>query len=238
MQAIILAGGFGTRLQNIVSDVPKPMAPIGDIPFLNYVLESLYRYKVEKVVLAVGYKSECIIDYFGDDFKGIPLKYSNEDEPLGTGGAIRKALELCDGEYIVVVNGDTLFNIDYQKLYEYSVLSKNDITIALKEMSNFDRYGEVITDDNNKVLAFNEKKMTANGNVNGGIYIIKKILLKEYPKKFSLESDVLECSGNSIDIGALVFRDYFVDIGVPEDYAKAQIELDKIMLIGKEERRE
>ncbi|MEO0042666.1 MAG: hypothetical protein RL329_2114, partial [Bacteroidota bacterium] len=140
-EAIILAGGMGTRLREAVADVPKPMAPIGNRPFLAYLLDDLKIQKIKKVVLSVGYQYEVIQNYFGNHYKGIQISYSIENQPLGTGGGIRLALNECRQENIFILNGDTFFKVNLSKLATFHHRTQADLSIALKKMSHFDRYG-------------------------------------------------------------------------------------------------
>lgn len=228
MEAIILAGGFGTRLQHVVSDVPKPMAPINKIPFLQYIFEYLLKNNISKVILAVGYKSEIIIDYFGDKYKEIDILYSNEYTPLFTGGAIKKALNLCENKNIFIINGDTYFDVDLSNMFNFHRESNSDLTIAVKEMLNFSRYGTVEFSDT-KVIKFNEKKSKEIGFINGGIYIINRDILDMVDlEKFSFEKDFMEKYINKADIRAFKSNGYFIDIGIPEDYYKAQKQINKL----------
>lgn len=218
MQAIILAGGFGTRLKNIVNDLPKPMANVNGKPFLSYILDQLVRYKFDKVVLAVGYKKESIINYFNDEYKGIKIIYSIEDHPLGTGGCIKKALELIDDEYCYVINGDTYFDINFLE-----IKNPKSILIACKYLEKFSRYGsvEII---NGKINKFNEKQFCENGYINGGIYLLRKDIFSRYNlgETFSIEKDFFEKYFDDLEIEAYCSNSYFIDIGIPEDYFKAQ----------------
>jgi len=229
MEAIILAGGFGTRLQAVVADVPKPMAPIGQVPFLSYLLKYLHNYGVRKAVLSTGYLSDKIKDYYGDSFGGdMELVYSVEQEPLGTGGAVLQSASYTADDNILVINGDTFFDVDLQKMMFEHLQKGADMTIALKPMKDFERYGtiELLQD---RVVAFQEKQPTAEGNINGGIYIIKKDLLSQFNvgTKFSLEVDFLQKYFNQLDIRGFISTEYFIDIGIPEDYLRAQSELIK-----------
>ena len=220
MKAIVLAGGFGTRLQSVVKDVPKPMAEINKKPFLTYLLERLNFYGFHDVTLSVGYKQESIINHFKDSYKDISLHYCKEDTPLGTGGAIKKALEMIRSkENILVLNGDTFFDIDLKKFYN---LSKNaPLTLALKEMENFDRYGSVEV-KNGKITAFREKKFVQKGLINTGVYSLHKTILENIPQKqFSFETFLEQQK----EINYSIDNGYFVDIGVPQDYYKAQVDL-------------
>ncbi len=218
MEAIVLAGGFGTRLAHVVSDVPKPMAPVCNRPFLRFILDDLQRKGVERVILAVGYKQEVIRDYFGEHYRGMQIVYSSEDEPLFTGGAIKKALRLCKEERVFVVNGDTFFDVNLQDMMR----AQAEIVVAVKQMHDFSRYGTVRVDDG-RIRGFCEKKPCKQGYINGGVYLISRIVLENYPQgKFSFEKDILESRLSEIDMAAVESTGYFIDIGVPEDYATAQ----------------
>ncbi len=218
MQAIILAGGFGTRLKSAVSNVPKPMAPINSKPFLEYVLEELNNNGFNKAILAIGYMKDCIIDYFGERYKNIKLVYSIEDEPLGTGGCIKQAMKYIDDDFAFILNGDTMFKIDFNEMSK-----ANEISIACKKMSKFDRYGEVKI-LNNTIVSFEEKKYVEEGYINGGIYYLPKNIFDSYelPKNFSIEKDFFERYISQLKMYAFLSNDYFIDIGIPEDYIKAQ----------------
>lgn len=217
-EAIILAGGFGTRLRSVVTDLPKPMADVNGKPFLYFLLESLNNQNFSKVVLSVGYKHESIIQYFGKQFKQMTLDYAIEDSPLGTGGAIQLALEKIGTKKCFVLNGDTYFNIDFRLLTQTDALC----TIAGKTMFNFDRYG-TIEADNDKVVCFNEKKPMEKGIINGGVYYLDSDIFKAYQlSKFSFENEVLPELAQKKQLKLVTFDSYFMDIGIPEDYKQFQ----------------
>lgn len=216
MEAIVLAGGFGTRLKEVVSDVPKPMAPVNGKPFLEYLLKDLSKKGIKHVILAVGYKKEIIKEYFKNKYEDIEITYSEELVPLGTGGAIKKALKLVKEEDVFIVNGDTFFDVDLKKMKEFHTENKSILTVAVKEMENFDRYGSLII-KKNKIIEFEEKKKKDKGKINGGIYLIKKDLLSRMEKEnFSFEKEVLE--DKKIEKHSYESEGYFIDIGIPEDY--------------------
>lgn len=220
MEVIILAGGFGTRLQAVVSDVPKPMAPINEKPFLEYILDDLKMKGITKVILAVGYKKEIIKNYFKEDYKGIKIKYSEENSPLGTGGAIKQALFYCETNDVFIVNGDTFFDIDFIEMQKKHQENQNDLTIAIKEMENFDRYGTIVI-KNEEIVKFEEKKYREKGWINGGIYLLKNNLLENNKNiTFSFEKNILENENIGIKKGIFKSEGYFIDIGIPEDYYK------------------
>jgi D-glycero-alpha-D-manno-heptose 1-phosphate guanylyltransferase len=223
VEVVILAGGKGTRLSEIVSDVAKPMAPVNGKPFLYYLFKWLKQYPVEKVILSTGYLSESIEAYFGRVFKGIPIEYVVEDKPLGTGGAIMLAIKNTKSDNILIINGDTYFPIDINKFYSSHIANSHLFSIALKQMQNFSRYGSVEC-EKDTVLKFNEKKYCSEGLINGGIYLINKqyIESKHIPVPFSLETEILEKETRTYLIKGVVFDDLFIDIGIPEDYHRAQ----------------
>lgn len=223
MEVVILAGGFGRRLRTVLDNIPKPMAPVRNKPFLEYILIWLSRYNIRKAVLSVGYKYESIVSYFGNEFNKISLEYAIESEPLGTGGGILNALDKISDENFLIVNGDTFFPVDLNALLASHLLMNSNITVALKEMSNFDRYGAVDIDNENNIIQFHEKKYQKEGLINGGIYLLKKSFICELnlPFQFSFEKEVLEKHSKENKIKGMIFREGFLDIGIPEDYQKA-----------------
>jgi D-glycero-alpha-D-manno-heptose 1-phosphate guanylyltransferase len=222
-EAVILAGGFGTRLRGLISDVPKPMADVAGKPFLCYVLHWLGKYDVKKVIISAGYKAEKIIEYFDDSYEGISIGYAVEEKPLGTGGAVRFASGRTKGNDILVINGDTWFPVDLKSFLLFHMNNSNLFSVALKRMTDFSRYGTVEF-KNGTIQKFSEKKFCTEGLINGGIYMINRSFLEsgEFPEVFSLEKDLLEKEVDSGNIKGIVFEDPFIDIGVPEDYTRAQ----------------
>ena len=222
-EAVILAGGFGTRLRSIISEIPKPMAPIGDTPFIYYLLKQLQHFKINKVVLSVGYKYESIIEYFGYQFENMELSYSIEETPLGTGGGVKLAISQIQEDKFILLNGDSFFGVDLTALANFHISNKAEISLSLKPLSNFDRYGSVSIDDNNKVCKFLEKQPCRYGLINGGIYIINKQIFNHIDTdKFSLEKDILEPNVKHETIYGFISDSFFIDIGIPEDYSKAE----------------
>lgn len=229
MEAVILAGGFGTRLAHIVKDVPKPMAPIAGRPFLQYVLAWCENQGIDRAIVAVGYKKEVIKRYFGERYHNIELVYSAEETPLFTGGALKKALTVCKAEAVIVVNGDTLFDVDLRRLSAFHRDEDADITVAVKPMQNFERYGTVQM-EGHRIMGFEEKTYRDEGIINGGVYVINRNRLESiHSNKFSFETDVLARKVREWKINAFVSDSYFIDIGVEQDYFRAQKELCKIL---------
>jgi D-glycero-alpha-D-manno-heptose 1-phosphate guanylyltransferase len=223
MEAIILAGGLGRRLNDVVSAVPKPMAPINGKPFLYHLFQWLRQYPVEKLVLSVGYMSENITGYFGNSFLSIPIVYAKEEKPLGTGGAILYALQKTSGDNILIINGDTYFPIDINDFHLFHTKNRHLFSIALKPMQKFSRYGSVECRENS-IVKFNEKKFCSDGLINGGIYLANRQYLesKQMPEVFSFEKEILEKEAGSSNLKGLVFDNLFIDIGIPEDYHRAE----------------
>lgn len=224
MQILILAGGLGTRLKDIVSDRPKPMALVNDIPFLQYIINNLKRQNLCDIILAVGYMHDKIKDYFNDgkDF-GVSIQYAIEDRLLGTGGAIKNAENLYKGNQIMVLNADTYFNINYAEMIKFHNDKNAKLTIALTKTNDAQRYGKVELDDSKKVISFSEKSNVPTSNyVNGGIYIMnhEAISLIEPHKNASFEKEVIPKILKKYDIYGFESNGYFIDIGIPDDYKK------------------
>lgn len=224
MEAIILAGGFGTRLQKVVNDVPKPMADINGRPFLSYLMDYLSSQDISKVLLSVGYKYEIIKNYFGLKYKNLDIEYVIEAEPLGTGGALGKALKQTNENNVLVLNGDTFFNLDLKKLVDFHLAQNSILTLSLKPMHNFDRYGTAILKDN-RVIGFEEKSFKIFGYINGGVYVLDRKIdeyFMQYSNNFSFEIDFLQKNILGSKPFAFISDSYFIDIGIPEDYEKAK----------------
>ena len=248
MQAILLCGGMGTRLRSVVSDRPKPMADICGKPFLQYLLEMLRDKGITEVIFALGYMGEMIEEYFQDGSAfGLKIAYSYEEEPLGTGGAIRNALPKILEEEVLVLNADTYFPMDYQGLLRFHQENDGDFSLATRAIEDISRYGAVRRDPAGRILAWNEKlgdggqqpgegskqpiegnaqqaasasPKSLSGEINGGIYVMKKSLIAEIPEgKHSLEQDCIpKWLSEGKRIFGLPFHGYFMDIGIPEDY--------------------
>ena len=226
--AIILAGGFGTRLSDLARDIPKPMIQVNGRPFLEYVLDYLQRQGIKNVILSTGYLSEVIEAHFGKSYHNIKISYSVEDKPLGTGGAIMAALRLAGSPDCLVMNGDTLFLADLNDLERMHREKNADISLLLRNVDNVGRYGAVNIDKYNLITGFSEKEVSKReGLVNGGIYMIKKESLSKLkmPSVFSLEKDLFSALPRKLKLYGLESDGYFIDIGTPEDYMKAIDEL-------------
>lgn len=226
LEAIILAGGLGTRLSLLVKDRPKAMVEVGGRPFLELLLDRLVHCAVGRVILATGHCHERIEEHFGRRWKGLEISYSMEAYPLGTGGALWKALVLATRNEVFVLNGDTYFEVDFKRLCEFHRGLGADVTIALKPMRDFDRYGTVEVKDG-RITRFREKAKVQEGLINGGVYLMNRSSIRRFavPEKFSLETDFLEKKVSEIALAGFIEDGYFIDIGVPDDYSRAQREL-------------
>lgn len=223
---IILAGGLGTRLRSVVADKPKCMADINGKPFIHYLCKQIEQFNFNKVIFSVGYQKEIVIDYFNQHAHTYSFTYefAIEDEPLGTGGAIMHAIKQSDTDDFFVMNGDTLFLADCNAILSTQQQKMADCTIALKPIKQADRYGIVTINENDAITAFKEKKTGASGLINGGIYFVfrKSFETIPFPDKFSFEKDYLETMLNERDMFGYVSSEYFIDIGIPEDYEKSK----------------
>jgi D-glycero-alpha-D-manno-heptose 1-phosphate guanylyltransferase len=225
IEAIVLAGGQGTRLRTIVRDLPKPMADIAGRPFLWWLMTRLNQQSVGRVILSVGYKSGAIQDYFGAAFDGMEISYAVESEPLGTGGAMKLALEKAREPEVIVLNGDTYADVDLQGLMCRFDSSGSDLAVAVTHLNNSARYGSLVIEEKTSIITgFSEKQGPAAGYVNAGVYCLRRDMFVKYsaPAKFSFERDFLPKNLGILRAIAVKAVRAFVDIGVPRDYTAAQ----------------
>jgi len=226
-QAIVLAGGLGTRLREAVPDLPKCMAPVAGRPFLYHVINYLRKQGITSFIFSLGYKHEVIEQYLKDEFHTLDYQCVIETEPLGTGGAIQLSCRHASEKQVLVTNGDTLFKVDLAELASFHKAQDADCTLALKPMKNFDRYGMVEINKKGIVESFREKQFYTDGLINGGVYLlnVERFLSHSYPLKFSFEKDYLEQQVEQGALSAQAQDGYFIDIGIPDDYNKAQSDL-------------
>ncbi|MCW3119164.1 MAG: Histidinol phosphate phosphatase, partial [Chitinophagaceae bacterium] len=231
-QAIILAGGLGTRLRSVVSELPKCMAPVAGRPFLFYVINYLRSEGVETFIFSLGYKHKIIEDYLQDQFATLSYQVVIEAEPLGTGGAARLACLQATEKNVLLANGDTLFRININKLASFHTEKESVCTLSLKPMKNFDRYGVVELNSDLTIKSFKEKQHYESGLINGGLYAlnVEQFLKEIFPEKFSFENDYLEKKYRDHKMFGLLQDSYFIDIGIPEDFNKAQEDFKSIPL--------
>jgi len=224
-EAIVLAGGFGTRLRGVVDDVPKPLAPVAGRPFLAWLLDRLAASGMRRCILATGYLSDVIEQRIGTRWQGMEIAYSVEPEPLGTGGAIRLAANRLQGDAAHVLNGDTWLEYDPIALEAAACESYSPVAIALAHVDDVARYGAVDI-DHGRVAGFREKGEAGPGWINAGCYFLGADALAALPARnaFSFEQDVLQPRVQAGVVAAFTTTAGFIDIGVPEDYASAQLQ--------------
>jgi len=225
MQCIILAGGEGKRLRAEVSDLPKPLAPIGGHPFLAYLLAHLERHGVADIILAVGYHNEQIVEAFGPRYGQMNLRYAIERKPLGTGGALRQALGMVDRFPAFAVNGDTYLDLDLGAMRRAHDGAKARLTVAVRRVVDTGRYGRVVV-AHDRIVAF-AASGAGPGLINCGTYLFADNPLVEprLPDRFSFETEFLARNVKALAPLAFETTGYFIDIGVPADYHRAQTEL-------------
>ena len=224
MEVIILAGGLGTRLKEVIGAYPKCMAPVNGKPFLAYLFDYVNQQNATRVILSLGYKHKVVIDWLEEQDLDFELDYVIESEPLGTGGGILAAMEVAETDDVAVLNGDTMFKVNLKEQYAFHKSKNAATTLALKKMHKFDRYGAVNTDASCVITSFEEKQYKEEGLINGGAYFINRdaFLAKNLPEKFSFEKDYLEKFIKEKKFYGFVTEDYFIDIGIPTDYETAQ----------------
>ncbi len=229
MEAIILAGGLGTRLREVVADVPKAMAPVAGRPFLEILLTVLARKGFTRVVLSLGYLADQVVAHFGERFAGMDLLYEIEQSPLGTGGAMRAALGRCRGEHVFVFNGDTMLDLEVAEVEQQRHGQPAPVIVA-REVADTKRYGRLDVVDG-QVRGFFEKGAAGPGLINAGCYVLPRGILDAFEpgKPFSFETDFLHGAVKQQRFDVFVSRGYFIDIGVPDDFARAQVELADIV---------
>lgn len=234
MEAIILAGGMGTRLAARLDGVPKPMAPVAGRPFLEILLSQLGRAGCTRAILSVGHLHQIIENHFGAGFRGITIDYAIEHTPLGTGGAIRAALSQTREKSTLVLNGDTFLDADYAAMLRHHQQQTSPLTIAITRCANAARYGGVAVSgpgetmrETMRVTGFEEKGRADAGWINAGAYAFNN----NFPwpprlqERFSFETDLLAPEIATLAPAAYPVDGFFLDIGVPEDLDRAQTEL-------------
>jgi D-glycero-alpha-D-manno-heptose 1-phosphate guanylyltransferase len=226
MEAIVLAGGLGTRLESKLSGIPKAMAPIAGRPFLEILLNQLQRAGCTRVLLSVGHLHQVIQHHFGASFHGLPLHYVIESAPLGTGGAIRMALHAAREPSVLTLNGDTFLDADYAAMMRFHQAQGAGVTIAITHQTNIARYGGVLVEQK-RIVDFEEKGRSGPGWINAGAYVLSKEMQwpPTLPEKFSFEVDFLAPEIIRLAPAAYQVDGFFLDIGVPEELARAQRDL-------------
>jgi D-glycero-alpha-D-manno-heptose 1-phosphate guanylyltransferase len=228
MEAVILAGGFGTRLRSVVGDVPKPMADIGGKPFLEHLLTYIIQQGVTHLILCVHHMRDIIVSHFGATFQGCVISYAIEEQPLGTGGALINALSYVRGNRFFVLNGDSFLQLDYRHFADSC--QKAPASLVLRQVPDASRYGRVEINATH-IVAFQEKGRLGQGLINGGVYLVEKdwLVAQNMPLVFSIEQEVFLLQAAQGTLGYFVADGYFIDIGIPEDYQRAIKELPSII---------
>jgi D-glycero-alpha-D-manno-heptose 1-phosphate guanylyltransferase len=220
-EAIVLAGGLGTRLKSAVADLPKCMAPVDGKPFLHYLITYLQKQGIERIIFSLGYLADSAANYIKATLPPNSYVLVQEPYPLGTGGAIQLAIQQVNGEEVWVLNSDSLCNLNLSEQAELHFQKQATCTLGLVPMEQFDRYGVVTIDNNHRILGFEEKKWQEQGLNTSAFQSIP------WPEKFSMETDFLQAYHQQLPFYGFVASAYFLDIGIPEDYQRAQQELPK-----------
>lgn len=228
MQVLILAGGFGSRLMPVIYDRPKVMAPINNQPFLEYLIRYLKKKGFCDIVLALGYLSGYIKDYFKNGKEvGVRIQYSEEDMPLGTAGAIKNAAKFLSDEFIVI-NGDTFISLDFRSLMSFHADKKADVTIVLTKKGEIDSRGSVRLNKSAQVVSFEQISSTDKNSqvyINAGVYLMKRKIVKliKSNHKVSLEKEIFpQFVQRKIPFYGFIVETDYLDIGTPERFAKAK----------------
>lgn len=222
--ALILAGGFGTRLRSVMSDYPKPMAPVNGRPFLEYLMDYWIGQGVSSFILSVGYMKQVIIDYFGYCYQGKSLSYAVEEFPLGTGGGLLWAARELE-ETFLVCNGDTFFAVNLADLMSFHVEKESGWTMALVSTHESDRYMDVDVQADGRIRSLRSRVNRSEGLSNGGVYLVDPSVFQQLDaepgQNMSLENEILP---HLLAVGSrlygLQFDNKFIDIGVPEEYLR------------------
>jgi D-glycero-alpha-D-manno-heptose 1-phosphate guanylyltransferase len=239
MKAIVLCGGLGTRLGELTRQTPKPMLEVAGRPFISHVLDRLAAVGtapgrssvdgVDAVVLAAGFAAPALQTFVGSHWRGLPVQFSLEDQPLGTGGAIALAMNRLALEQALVLNGDTLFDIDLLSFLKQPQRFPNASVatfMAMRQVEDCSRFGRVECDASGRVLRFGEKGNAGPGWINGGIYLQQRSALARFrDSPFSFETDYLAADCTFFSMQGVQQSGYFIDIGVPDDLQRAQTEL-------------
>jgi D-glycero-alpha-D-manno-heptose 1-phosphate guanylyltransferase len=229
--ALLLVGGLGTRLRSIISSTPKPLAKLGNAPFLELLVQQLREQGIRRLIMCTGYMAEDVQTAFGDGSEyGLSISYSKEAQPLGTAGAVKLAKSMTgEAENVVVLNGDSFVKLDLLHLLALHKQRRAVATLAARRVDDASRYGSLKVDENSRVMAFLEKSSRPEpGIVNAGVYVFSRDIFEHIPDgNSSLEKDVFP---NILKYGvyAVEQNGLFIDIGTPDDYHRAQAISDRL----------
>ncbi|MEI2694496.1 MAG: sugar phosphate nucleotidyltransferase [Saprospiraceae bacterium] len=223
-EIIILAGGKGSRIQHILPNLPKCLAPVNGKAFLQYQINYLLQSGIEHFIFSLGYLSEQVIGYLNSQFPSLNKTLIVEDQALGTGGAIAKAIQAAKSSHVFITNGDTYFPADLELMERLFHQKHADLILATTEIENPDRFGSLDFDDDGRIKHFHEKKPISKAYINAGFYLISKQAFLNCKLKavFSFETEILEKKINDWKIYAAPMEKLFIDIGVPEDFSRSQ----------------
>lgn len=226
MEAVILAGGLGTRLRAAVPDLPKPMAPVAGRPFLEHLMDYWIAQGASRFILSIGYLREAIQGHFGTRYRNVPVAYAVEETPLGTGGGVLLGLAQAQTETVLVANGDTFFGVDLDELKQRHAACKGELTMALRAIPHNDRYGTVVLNEQGRIARFEANPTGGPGIINGGVYLVQRSVLLglgwQPGAKVALEQELFPAMlAQNRPLCGLVSTGGFIDIGVPEDYYRA-----------------
>ncbi len=229
--AIVLAGGRGTRLGSLTENIPKPLLNVAERPFIFHLLDYLKAQKISNVILAIGYLQSQFEQLIGKEYKGMSVRYSIETSPLGTGGALDKALSITNEENLFVLNGDTLFMADLRELEQKHHQVKASLTLVLRHVEDAARYGSI--DFNNELItSIREKGTQGPGYINGGIYFLRLSERPSFKKEvYSFEKEVIPFLIKNNKVSFVISNNYFIDIGIPEDFQRSQVELNNKFIV-------
>jgi NDP-sugar pyrophosphorylase family protein len=222
--AAILAGGLGTRLRSVFTDRPKVLVPVAGRPFLFHLLDRLECAEIDDVVLLIGHLGEQVKAALGNSYRGMSLRYSHEQAPLGTGGALRNALPFLDAPEVLLLNGDSHLDADLGKFRQFHLASGAEASLLLALVPDTSRFGRVQLDESGRIARMVEKTAAGEGWINAGVYLIDRYLIEALPSRspLSLEREVLpQWIGNGQVFG-LQHEGRFLDIGTPESYSAAE----------------
>lgn len=226
MKAVVLCGGLGTRLGDLTKDTPKPLLEVAGRPFMHHVLGKLAAAGVSDITLATSFQWEKIAAVYGQTWQGLRMHYSVEAEPLGTGGAIRQAMHQAQASEALVLNGDTLFDMDIKALLAFHGKKRAQVAVAVRLVPDVSRFGAVTMDGEGRIVKFGEKRQQGAGRINAGVYVVNaEVFDGMEAARFSFESDVLSAGIEALRLYAMEADGYFIDIGIPADLARAARDL-------------
>jgi D-glycero-alpha-D-manno-heptose 1-phosphate guanylyltransferase len=223
LAAVVLAGGMGTRLRSVVADRPKVLAPVAGRPFLTYLLDQIADAGIEHVVLSTGHLAEQFASIIGDRYRNVSIVYAHEEQPLGTGGAIRFACGFTDADQLLVMNGDSYCDADLSSYIDWHVDGRHDVSLMLAKVNDTSRYGTVEIDAGGRITAFIEKRPECNaGYINAGVYLLRRPMLDQFPAgPSSIERVLFPVWLRERAIMGWVTDGEFIDIGIPSDYERS-----------------